>query len=416
MTKKTKLEILNIEIEEITLSNGLKVLMYANENIDDFYAEYSVDFGNIDLQIPDNNFTINPGSAHFLEHIMFAGSNFDYFEKFNKLGASANAYTSNEKTAYLFSTANKFEKNLEVLIEMVQSLTINNDTITKERSIINEEIDMYFENPDFRAYYELNKDLYTSNYRFDIAGKKSDISDLEVEYFHKIFDYYYHPANCKLFLAGPFNLEKIKIKLEEIQLIKNNKLSIRKIENNESVKTERVEKSFSLPAVMTEINLGAAKVLVNGNKEKRIENVISFDVFFKLMFSNCNNNFENSIINEIINDSFCIYNLQNKNINVIIYKVLGKSNTNEVVELINTQLENFKNEKENIKKQLRGLIGSELRSLDSASKIIGTFTAIESCDFQVEEYYDVLSKIKPEDIIDSITNMEIEFNNYINVK
>ena len=82
------------------------------------------------------------GIAHFLEHKMFENEDGDAFLKYAKTGASANAYTSFERTAYLFSCTERLEESLEILLDFVQRPYFTEETVKKEQGIIGQEIRM----------------------------------------------------------------------------------------------------------------------------------------------------------------------------------------------------------------------------------------------------------------------------------
>ena len=85
---------------------------------------YGVNFGSLDEAFKIENevgFTSVPkGTAHFLEHKLFEKKDGSAFDLFGKTGANANAFTSFDKTAYLFYCSQKFEENLEILLNFVQ--------------------------------------------------------------------------------------------------------------------------------------------------------------------------------------------------------------------------------------------------------------------------------------------------------
>jgi len=116
-------------------------------------------------------FTVVPdGIAHYLEHKLFEGKQGDAFKLFAKTGASANAYTSFDKTAYLFSCTDNFEASLNILLDFVQSPYFTKENVEKERGIIAQEIKMYEDSPEWKSYINLLGALYQSHpVKLDIA-------------------------------------------------------------------------------------------------------------------------------------------------------------------------------------------------------------------------------------------------------
>ena len=108
------------------------------------FATFTTKYGSVDnhfkslekqefVKVPD-------GIAHFLEHKLFEKEDGDVFQQFSKQGASANAFTSFTRTAYLFSSTSEFEKNLKTLIDFVQEPYFSEKTVEKEKGIIGQEI------------------------------------------------------------------------------------------------------------------------------------------------------------------------------------------------------------------------------------------------------------------------------------
>src|SRR5690625_7749761 len=108
------------------------------------YSLFTTKYGSIDQTfIPfnqDEKVTVPDGIAHFLEHKLFEKEDRDVFADFGKLGASPNAYTSFTKTAYLFSATNHIKENVEILLDFVQSPYFSDDSVEKEKGIIEQEI------------------------------------------------------------------------------------------------------------------------------------------------------------------------------------------------------------------------------------------------------------------------------------
>ena len=100
------------------------------------YAIFATRYGAVDNKFKtnkDNDFTVVPdGIAHFLEHKLFeCEGGIDAFELFAKTGASANAYTSNTMTAYIFSCVENFYDSLEILLDFVTHPYFTEESVQK---------------------------------------------------------------------------------------------------------------------------------------------------------------------------------------------------------------------------------------------------------------------------------------------
>lgn len=202
------------------LPNGLDVYLLPKQGFQKTYATFTTHYGSIDndfqppngerMQVPD-------GIAHFLEHKMFEQEEGDVFKDFSKNGASANAFTSFDRTAYLFSCTGNIEQNLTTLINFVQDPYFTDENVEKEKGIIGQEIRMYDDNPDWRAYFGLIQALYSEHpVRIDIAGTVESIAKITKETLYSCYETFYHPSNMVLFVVGGIDFEKI------MQLIRDN--------------------------------------------------------------------------------------------------------------------------------------------------------------------------------------------------
>ncbi|MSE22178.1 insulinase family protein, partial [Lactobacillus parabuchneri] len=144
------------------LSNGLTVYMQPKKGFNKTTAVLGVNYGSIDSQfILNGQKVVQPaGIAHFLEHKMFDKKDYDVFELFNKTGARSNAFTSFTKTNYLFSTAESVKENLDILLNFVQIPYFTAAKVEREKGIIDQEINMYQNDPDNQAYFETIASLY----------------------------------------------------------------------------------------------------------------------------------------------------------------------------------------------------------------------------------------------------------------
>jgi predicted Zn-dependent peptidase len=202
------------------LSNGLDVYILPKKGFQRTYATFSAHYGSI-----DNHFQREGGSAvqvpsgiaHFLEHKLFAEPDADVFSLFSQKGASVNAFTTFDRTTYLFSATEQIGKNLETLLDFVQHPYFTDENVRKEQGIIEQEIRMYQDNPDWLVYMRLIKALYHVHpVRIDIAGTIDSIREISKELLYECYRTFYHPENMLLFIVGGVDPE------EMLQLVRDN--------------------------------------------------------------------------------------------------------------------------------------------------------------------------------------------------
>ncbi len=191
--------------------NGLPVYMLVNEKVNNFYITLSVKYGSIDTEYKvkgDKNYKkVHDGTAHFLEHVNFNESDgFTAHDYFNKLGSSINAFTTFDFTSYEVFAYNEFEKNLNHLLDYVQTPYFTKDLVEKEKGIICEEVKMGKNNPGHKMYYGMYKALFKKDKRKNyVTGDVDDVQAITVKELEAIFKTFYHPANMFLVITGNFN-------------------------------------------------------------------------------------------------------------------------------------------------------------------------------------------------------------------
>ena len=210
--KEVKNELLNERYFDIDHSSGLKILVMPKENYSSSYAIFATKYGSIDtmIQMKDGSFKEIPeGTAHFLEHKLFESEDLDAFERFAKTGASANAYTSFDRTGYLFSCSANFKKNLEILLDFVQNPYFTQATVEKEQGIIGQEIDMYKDAPDWEVMFNCLRTMYHNlPVRVDIAGTQESIAKISAETLYGCYDNFYNLHNMVLAVAGNVSVDE----------------------------------------------------------------------------------------------------------------------------------------------------------------------------------------------------------------
>ncbi|MDR0532180.1 MAG: insulinase family protein [Oscillospiraceae bacterium] len=193
--------------------SGLEIQVCPKPGYSSAYAVFSTKYGSIDTNIvhADGSVTKIPeGTAHFLEHKLFESEEQDAFERFSKTGASANAYTSFDKTAYEFTCSAHFEENLEILLDFVQSPYFTQATVDKEQGIIGQEIRMGLDSPGREVFYGLMGLLYPGQpVSIEIAGTEESIAKITAQLLYDCYAHYYNLHNMVLCVAGNVTLEQV---------------------------------------------------------------------------------------------------------------------------------------------------------------------------------------------------------------
>lgn len=202
------------------LENGLTVMLIPKNTTNKKYVIWATHFGSIDNHFIMPNTAeevyVPDGVAHFLEHKMFEqehGKN--SLDVLDALGVEANAYTTNNHTAYLFEATEHFKEALDELMDYVQHPYFTDENVEKEKGIIGQEIGMYDDDPAWRLYMNALDCLYKENaIKIDIAGTVESISKIDKDVLYKCYNTFYHPSNMVMVVCGDFNEQEM---LEEIK-------------------------------------------------------------------------------------------------------------------------------------------------------------------------------------------------------
>lgn len=194
--------------------SGLDVLIWKMEGFSTVEALFATKYGSVNTRFKtcdnDDYIEVPEGIAHFLEHKLFENEDCDVFSLYAHTGASANAYTSFEQTAYTFSTSGDYKKPLEILLSFVQKPYFTQETVDKEQGIIAQEIKMCDDSPDRKCFFNLLKAMYKKHpVRIDIAGTVESISHINAKLLYDCYNTFYNLNNMCLSIAGNVDEEEI---------------------------------------------------------------------------------------------------------------------------------------------------------------------------------------------------------------
>ncbi|MEB3102632.1 EF-P 5-aminopentanol modification-associated protein YfmH [Ferviditalea candida] len=292
------------------LPNGLKVFVLPKPGFQKTFATFTTRYGSIDnhfeiegkgpMRVPD-------GIAHFLEHKMFEEPEGDVFAKFASQGASANAFTSFDRTSYLFSATDNIPENLQTLLNFVQNPYFTDENVEKEKGIIGQEINMYRDNADWRIYYGLIEALYSKHpIHIDIAGTLESISKITKEMLYDCYHAFYQPANMLLFVVGGVDPE------EMISLVKDNQQNkpyaawreISRFSEEEPLKVFEQKKRISLPVAMPKCLLGIKEKPEGKDGEELLIQESRMKLLFDMLFSQSSALYQKLYDEQLITDNF----------------------------------------------------------------------------------------------------------------
>ena len=265
------------------LANGLIVALLPKKEFKEVYGSVTVQFGSVDTLVTevDGDVKEYPGGiAHFLEHKLFEREDAsDLMSAFTSLGADSNAFTSFTKTSYLFSATDHFLENLDLLDELVTSAHFTEDSILREQDIIQQEREMYQDDPDSCLFFSTLANLYPGTpLATDIVGSEESISQINLTNLQENFTRFYKPVNMSLFLVGNFDVEQVQDYFERKELKDSDVHEVAR----EKLLLQDVKKTDSM---RMEISSPKLAIGVRGKREVAEADCYRYHILLKLLFA-----------------------------------------------------------------------------------------------------------------------------------
>jgi predicted Zn-dependent peptidase len=294
------------------LPNGLTVCVLPKKGFQRTYATFATKYGSIDnhfksltskkwVRVPD-------GIAHFLEHKLFEQPDgTDVFHAFSRQGAEANAYTTFTRTTYLFSSTANVEKNVETLIDFVQTPAFTDQSVEKEKGIIGQEIRMYNDTPDWRVYFGLIENMYHAHpVKIDIAGTIESIAQITKESLYECYHTFYHPGNMVLFIVGPVDPERMIHLVAENQARKNytKQAPVERRYPEEPAGVAKAKSVLKMGVETPKSMVGFKAARVHRSGQDYLKHELSVQILLELLFGKSSDNYRKLIDEKLIDESF----------------------------------------------------------------------------------------------------------------
>lgn len=236
------------------LENGLTVFIIPKKGIQKKYVIWGTNYGSNDSKfiVPGETeeLEVPKGVAHFLEHKMFEQENgVNSLDTLTALGVEANAYTTNDHTAYLFECTENFYPALDELMDYVQHPYFTDENVEKEKGIIGQEIMMYDDYPEWRVYLNALEAMYHEHpVKLDITGTIETISHIDKEVLYKCYETFYNPSNMAMVVCGDFEPEQLLEEIKRRLIDKKANGEIKRIypEEKEEIVKEKIEQTMDV--------------------------------------------------------------------------------------------------------------------------------------------------------------------------
>lgn len=400
------------------LENGLTVIIIPKANTNKKYIMWGTHFGSIDnhfiMPKTGEEVYIPDGVAHFLEHKMFEQENGkNSLDVLMALGIDANAYTTNDHTAYLFECSNKFYEGLDELMDYVQHPYFTDENVEKEKGIIAQEIKMYDDDPGWRMYINAMDCMYKNNpVKLDIAGTVESISKITPDVLYKCYNTFYNPSNMTMVVCGDFVPEDLLEEIKKRLVKKEPQGEIKRIyppkENkiNKPYKEDEMEVSMPIFAIGYKDNEELKE-----NRENIIKKHIAIEILLNMAIGKSSDLYKELYESgDLLAEPDLDYEFSDEYAHVLIS---GQStNPKKIYEKVKETFEKYKQDgldEEHFNRIQRKIYGDYVVEYNSVGDIARMFLSdkikqINSFDY-IEEYFQV-TKEYTEDVLKNVFKTE----------
>ena len=389
------------------LQNGLTVMIIPKKGIQKKYIIWGTHYGSNDNKfiVPgEKEITEVPkGVAHFLEHKMFEQENgVNSLDKLTSIGVSANAYTTNDHTAYLYECTDNFYEALDEFMDYVQHPYFTDENVEKEKGIIGQEIRMYDDYPEWRVYLNTLEAMYHTNpVKLDVTGTIETISHIDKDILYKCYNTFYNPSNMCLVVSGDFEPEKILEEIKKRLIDKEQNGEIKRIfePEEESIVKEKIEQEFKVSKPLFTIGIKCKPA----NQDEKVRTHIAIQIILNVLFGESSDLYK-ELYQEgnMFSAPSISYEFDESYAHILISE--SANNPDDVYKKLKEKIKQTKENginKEDFDRIKKMLYGDYIKEFDDVTDIARIFLA------------DFMKGINSFDYIDEITEIDLEYANQI---
>ena len=380
--------------------SGLVINVFPKEGFNSAYAVIGTNFGSVnnhfisggrEIKVPD-------GTAHYLEHKLFESEEGDAFSQYAKTGAMANAYTSFEKTCYLFSCTENFRESLEILLDLIQSPYFTPETVAKEQGIIGQEIKMYDDSADWRVMINLYQAMYHNNpINKDIAGDVESIAQITPEILYECYHAYYNLNNMVLSVAGNVSPYEV-LEIADRKLKDSPPFDTQNIFTDEPYEVKEKYVEQKLPVAVPMFYLGFKEKAAT--EMPTVKELVCTDILLQAFAGEGSELYREMLDKKLINSSFGADYLAGRGYRAVTFE--GETHSpSEAAEAICAGVRKLKEKgisREDFEIAKRSVYGSMVSSFDSLSSVANLLIGAEFCGRTLFDYIETIAGITFEEV------------------
>ena len=409
-------ERINEKYYRIKHDSGLDIIVYPKSGYTSAFAIFGTKYGSINRTFSVNGeeaVTVPDGIAHYLEHKLFESEDGDAFSRFAETGANANAFTSFDKTCYLFSCSDKLEENLDILLDFVQTPYFTEQTVQKEQGIIGQEIKMYDDSPSWRVMFNMLEAMYFNHpIKIDIAGTVESISHITADLLYKCYNTFYNLGNMVLCVVGNVDTDTV-LKCADKMLKPAKQCDITNIFEPEPDGVVKAYVVLKFPVAVPLFHLGFKEKA----EDYSLKKLAAFEVLLSMIGSSSGSLYKKLMDANLINSTFSYEFSQSDSYCLVVFS--GESRNPKLAsEKIREYIREIKQnglDKEDFEIAKRSVYGDIVSSFNSVDNIASSIIDFVFSDREYYAYVDAAAELVFEDVEDCLKEVLNEESSVLSV-
>lgn len=389
--------VLNETIFRKKYENGLDAYVLPKKGFSKSFASLTVKYGSNDSNfVPlgsDRPIKVPDGVAHFLEHKMFEKEYGSVFERFDKLGVSANAYTTNTHTSYYFISTDNYYEALNILLEFVQVPYFTDETVEKEKGIIIQELRMYNDDPEREIFNNLLNSMFIEHpVKIDVGGTVESVRSIDKDVLYLCYNSFYKPDNMIFLSIGDVDPGKIFDYVEK-RIVCKQQGEIKRIYSDEpdQIKESYIEKTMnvSMPLMI----LGFKDISKETNTKLLLKKYVDVTISLEALFGK-----SSEIYSELYNKGLITSNLGYEYEAELDYGFVLISCSTASPQKVNEEIREYIKTKSDVgidegefMKAKRVIKGAVIKAFDSIETLGHFYNSFMVKGINVFEYIDVIN-------------------------
>lgn len=350
----------------------------------------------------ENTLEFSSGIAHYLEHKLFTNEgDLDAAEELAALGADANAYTSNNKTVYMFSCTDNFCASLASLVGFVTHPYFTDENVESERGIIKQEINMCLDSPYDAVAQNLLVALYGDcKISTDVLGTVDSVSQISADMLYECYDSFYRCSNMTLVASGDIDPGEV-IRVIDTALPNKMPRSVPRLPDvcyDSAVHMPYTERIMPVSSPIFEIGIKDAhpSADVRERAKRDVAMTILDDIIFSQTGALYNELFEGGYINESYSYGYSITR------DVAFHSVYAEGDDPlAVLDKIKTRISEMKREgisDRDFIRSKRVLLADHIREFDSVDEIANSLLSFAMDGIDSFEYHRIIDSVSKADV------------------